>query len=134
MALFMTQIEDNMTKITVETAETPAALAHGLMGRQDLPKDHGMLFRFTSPRPVSFWGKNTYIPLDIAFISPDLRISSIKSITPMSTKSVYSDNICDMAIETNAGFFSKHNIREGHRIEIIQNKRGEIREVLFREC
>ncbi len=123
-----------MTKITVEVVDTPAALSHGLMGRQDMPHDHGMLFKFPSPRPASFWGQNTYIPLDIAFISPDSKISSIKSITPMSTRAVRCDDLCDMAIETNAGFFSKHNIREGHRIEIIQNKEEDTKEVIFREC
>lgn len=122
-----------MTKITVEIVDTPASLAQGLMGRQDLPHDHGMLFLFSSPRPVSFWGKNTYIPLDIAFISPDLRVSSIKSITPMSTRAVTCEDICDMAIETNAGFFSKHDIREGHKIEITQSEDGK-KEVLFKKC
>ena len=57
-----------MAKLTVEVADTPASLAHGLMHRKSLAADAGMLFKFPSITEAHFWGKNTYIPLDIAFI------------------------------------------------------------------
>lgn len=121
-----------MAKLTLEIADTPAALARGLMQRSKLPDNSGMLFKFPRIIQASFWGKDTYIPLDIAFINNNKTITSIKSITPMSTRAVYSDGDCIMAIEANAGFFEKHNIKPGHRIILSENQNGST-EVVFEE-
>ena len=110
-----------MAKLTVEMADTPAALAHGLMYRKNMPNDEGMLFKFPSVREANFWGKNTYIPLDIAFIDKDNRIIEIKQIVPMSTKVIRSEGLCAMALETNAGYFDSNGIVVGHRINIEDN-------------
>lgn len=110
-----------MAKLTIEVADTPAALAHGLMYRKDLPKDSGMLFKFQGATEAGFWGKNTYIPLDIAFIDRDNRIIDIKQITPMSTRIVRSSGLCSMALEANAGFFESNGISVGHKIELDNN-------------
>ncbi len=107
-----------MAKLTIEMADTPSSLAHGLMHRKDLPNDAGMLFKFPSTQEVNFWGKNTYIPLDVAFIGADSRIMGIKQIVPMSTRRINSGGFCSMAIEANAGFFKENNIEPGHIIEI----------------
>lgn len=117
-----------MAKLTIEVADTPAALAHGLMHRKELPDDSGMLFKFPSTREANFWGKNTYIPLDIAFIDRDNRITEIKQIVPMSTRVIRSDGLCAMALETNAGFFNSHDISVGHRIQISKDT------VEFQKC
>lgn len=117
-----------MAKLTVEMADTPAALAHGLMYRKNMPNDEGMLFKFPSVREANFWGKNTYIPLDIAFIDKDNRIIEIKQIVPMSTKVIRSEGLCAMALETNAGYFDSNGIVVGHRINIEDNT------VEFKEC
>jgi hypothetical protein len=69
----------------VEVADTDAARERGLMYRRRLGADRGMLFDFKTVQPVSFWMKNTYIPLDMVFIGPDGRIVSIaRNATPMS--------------------------------------------------
>lgn len=107
-----------MKQLSVEIADTPHALAQGLMGRTELPENTGMLFQFPSSLEASFWGKNTYIPLDIAFVDKNNTIIDIKSITPLSTKAIRSAGFCDKAIETNAGFFNKHNIKAGDTIKI----------------
>lgn len=117
-----------MAKLTIEVADTPAALAHGLMYRKDLPNDEGMLFKFPSIREANFWGKNTYIPLDIAFIDKENRIIEIKQIVPMSTRVIRSDGLCAMALETNAGYFNSNGISVGHRIEMDENT------IEFKEC
>jgi uncharacterized membrane protein (UPF0127 family) len=117
-----------MAKLTIEVADTPAALAHGLMYRKDLPPDEGMLFKFPSTREANFWGKNTYIPLDIAFIDKDNRIMEIKEITPMSTRIVRSDGLCAMALETNAGFFDSNGVSVGQKIDLSENT------IEFKEC
>src|SRR5262245_4494417 len=54
----------------VEIADNDASRERGLMDRRYMAADHGMLFEFTSDAPQSFWMKNTYIPLDMIFISP----------------------------------------------------------------
>ena len=104
-----------MKYIKVEIADTPLSLAHGLMGRTELAKDAGMLFKFPYPTEARFWGKNTYLPLDVAFIHNGC-ITAIKKIIPMSTKYVTSDGSCSMAIEANAGFFNQNGIKVGQRI------------------
>lgn len=107
-----------MAKLSVEVADTPLALAQGLMFRKSMPSDEGMLFKFPNTQEACFWGKNTYIPLDVAFVSNDNRITEIKQITPMSTRLVRSKDLCAMAIEANAGYFEKNGIKPGHKIEI----------------
>ncbi len=62
---------------TVEVAETPPQQQRGLMFRKHLGPARGMLFDFHTPQTVSFWMKNTFIPLDIIFIGADGRISAI---------------------------------------------------------
>ena len=109
--------------LKVDVAKTPQALAQGLMWVKDLPQDRGMLFDFQSPQELSFWGKDTYIPLDIAFVN-DGQITEIKNIAPMSTRPIRSDKLCDMAIEVNAGFFAKNNIKIGSTININQCDEG----------
>jgi len=105
-------------RLTVDIADTPTTLTKGLMGVKHMDQNTGMLFQFASSLEASFWGKDTYIPLDIAFVDSKNKIIDIKQITPMSTKSVRSDGICLMAIEANAGFFKKNEIGVGDTIEL----------------
>lgn len=63
------QITINGRVILLEVARTPEQQSIGLMNRQDLAADRGMLFVFSPPRPVSFWMKNTIISLDMVFVS-----------------------------------------------------------------
>lgn len=108
----------------VEIADTPSKLAHGLMFKKEMPQNEGMLFQFSSSQHYSFWGQNTYIPLDVAFVNKDNEITEIKQITPLSTKMVSSNFYCNKAIEANAGYFSEKGIKPGDKIEItkINNK------------
>lgn len=119
-----------MAKLILEIADTPAALARGLMQRNKLPDDRGMLFKFPRVLEASFWGKDTYIPLDVAFIDKNNQITAIKPITPMSTRAVHSNGDCLMAIEANAGFFDKNNIKPGHKIHLLEKPEGDV-EVIF---
>ncbi len=120
-----------MAKLKVEIADEPYALSRGLMFRDELEKGSGMLFKFPMILEASFWGKNTYIPLDIAFIDTDNRITGIKNIVPMSTRAVRSDGTCKMALEVNAGFFNDNKICSGHRVEIIKDADGSEIEIIF---
>lgn len=110
--------------LKVEVADTPEQLRTGLMFRRALPENDGMLFKFTHPQVLKFWGLNTYVPLAIAFVSPDNRIQKITHISPMSTIAVDSGTDCNMAIEANYDFFTKNKVREGHGIKIAKDDDG----------
>ena len=105
--------------LNVEIADSPSQHARGLMYRKKLGEDDGMLFKFRSPQNLKFWGLNTYIPLAIAFVSPEKEIVKISYISPCSTKCVDSTIDCNMAIEANYDFFKKNNINIGSKIEVI---------------
>ena len=78
-------------RFVVEVARTPQQQAQGLMHRQELAADRGMLFPYDPPQAASFWMKNTLIPLDIIFIRPDGTIATIGAETvPLSLEPVTS--------------------------------------------
>ena len=108
------------TKLYVEVADTPWKQAQGLMGRKELDHNAGMLFKFNSPHVLSFWGLNTYIPLDIAFISPENKVVKISRIKPFCKDGVCSDVDCTMAVEANDGFFASNGVKVGDSIRISQ--------------
>jgi len=108
----------------VEIADTPYKQSQGLMFRKDLNSNAGMLFRFNSPQVLKFWGLNTFIPLDIAFIDSENKIVKIDRIKPMTLSAVSSDKNCVMAVEANEGFFRGNGIGEGYKIEIDKDDIG----------
>ena len=105
--------------LKVEIADTPYQHQKGLMYRNKLGEDDGMLFKFKRPQNLKFWGLNTYIPLAIAFVSPEKEIVKISYISPCSADCVDSEIDCDMAIEANYNFFHKNKINIGNKIEVI---------------
>jgi len=115
-----------MRKLYIEIADNHASQAKGLMFRKSLPEYAGMLFKFTNPQKLKFWGSNTYIPLDIAFVSPKNIITKIGRIRPMDNTAVGSDEECTMAIEANDGFFSSQNIKVGDRIDLDEEDGAKI--------
>ncbi len=106
--------------LKVEIADTPSQHQKGLMFRNKLGEDNGMLFKFKYPQKLKFWGLNTYIPLSIAFVSKDNIIEKISYISPYSTKLVSSDIDCNSAIEANYNFFQKNKIGIGTKISVIE--------------
>jgi uncharacterized membrane protein (UPF0127 family) len=84
-------------------ADTPEEHSEGLMFVRDIDPDTGMLFRFKYPRVLSFWMKNTYVPLDIAFADSTGKIVKTETMIPMSLRSVTSGRPCVMALEVPAG-------------------------------
>jgi len=108
--------------LKVEIADTPSKQQRGLMYRNKLGEDEGMLFKFKNPQNLRFWGLNTYIPLAIAFVSPENEITKISYISPCSTSVVTSDDDCIVAIEANYDFFHKNRINKGNKVDIIQDR------------
>lgn len=107
--------------LNVEIAETPPQHQKGLMFRNKLGEDDGMLFKFKRPQNLKFWGINTFIPLAVAFVSPEKEIVKISYISPHSDKAVESETDCDMAIEANYDFFQKNRIDIGNKVEVIND-------------
>lgn len=103
-------------RLFTEVAADSTALRTGLMYRKKLPWKSGMLFVFPSEGYHGFWMQNTYIPLDIAFITADFKIAEIHSMVPMSTKIVRPNIPCKYALEVNRGWFKKHSIESGAKI------------------
>jgi len=88
----------------VEVARTERERARGLMFRRSLPQDHGMLFLFESERPISMWMKNTYVSLDMVFVSRDGRVKSIaRGAIPLSEAIIPSGGPVYAVIELAAG-------------------------------
>ncbi len=112
------EIEINGTVIQVEYADTPAERQLGLMYRRSLCENCGMLFRFDTSRIGSIWMKNTYIPLDLAYISEDGEIIDIRQLQPLDLTPVTSSQKVRFALEMNKGWFANKDIREGDFVKI----------------
>lgn len=108
--------KDNV--LYLELAETPEELKNGLMFREFLPESTGMLFVFPREDYLSFWMRNTYIPLSIAFLDSQGVIVDIQKMKPMDEKPHISRKKALLAIETNEGWFQKHNIHPGDTFKI----------------
>ena len=93
-------------------------MATGLMGRKHLSSGAGMLFDFGKDKPLSFWMSNTYIPLQIAFISSNKVVKQIESMVPLSTRSIRSSGECRYALEVNDGWFNDNNVKVGATVSV----------------
>jgi hypothetical protein len=102
----------------ISVAETPWEQEQGLQFVKSMPHDSGMLFKFRHPRVLSFWMKNTYIPLDIAFIDDSGAIVKTERMIPLSLRSVTSGRPCTMAIELAAGTLERVKASVGTKVSI----------------
>jgi uncharacterized membrane protein (UPF0127 family) len=102
----------------IEIARTPEQQERGLMFRKEMAPDAGMIFPQAIDRPMNFWMKNTYIPLDMLFVQSDGRISRIfPDATPLSEATIESGGPIRAVIELNAGTAAKLGIHVGDRVE-----------------
>ena len=102
--------------LNIEIPKNQTDFYLGLMFRESLDYDSGMLFVFEDVGVKSFHMKNTRIPLDIAFINEEGKIESIKELEPFSLLPVYSNSEVLYALEVNRGWFTEHNIKVGQNI------------------
>jgi hypothetical protein len=104
-------------RFTVEVARTDAEQAQGLMNRQTLAPDRGMVFPYDPPRAASFWMKNTLIPLDIIFIRADGTIARIEANTvPLSLDPVASGEPVATVLELAGGRAAELGITPGAKV------------------
>jgi uncharacterized protein len=104
----------------VEIADTPQERERGLMFRKSMPDDHGMLFIFSGDQQLSFWMKNTEIPLAVAYVSEDGTIREIHHMKPHSLEPIESDHSVRYALELNDGTFAHLGISVGDKIVFSQ--------------
>ncbi|HYC94859.1 MAG TPA: DUF192 domain-containing protein [Sphingomicrobium sp.] len=105
-------------RFTVEVARTAEEQRVGLMNRQQLAPDRGMIFPFEDERIASFWMKNTLIPLDIIFVRADGSITNIEANTvPLSEEPVMSYEPVRAVLEIAGGRSAELGIKPGDRVK-----------------
>jgi uncharacterized protein len=103
---------------SVEMARNDAEREKGLMYRRFMPADRGMLFDFKREEPVTFWMKNTYIPLDMIFISKPGAVTSIAAnAEPLSERLIPSGGPCYGVLEVNAGVAASIALKPGDKVK-----------------
>ncbi|MCG8603556.1 DUF192 domain-containing protein, partial [bacterium] len=103
--------------LEVEIAQDPETLASGLMYKERLPENEGMLFVFESTRVLSFWMRNTFIPLDIAFIDDSGSIVDIQRMEALDESKQYISKVPALyALEVNVGWFQRNNVKVGSKV------------------
>jgi len=104
--------------VKAEIASTPEDRSAGLMYRKSLKDGSGMLFVFEKDQILSFWMKNTLIPLSIAYIASDGRIIDIKDMYPRNETSVTSSRSVRYALEVPQGWFSRAGVQAGDIVRV----------------
>ena len=115
------ETDEGPVLVNVEVADTEEERARGLMHRESLDEDAGMLFIFFEPTSSGFWMKNTKIPLSIAFFDMDGRILRILDMEPCKKEPcrIYSPGVEYLgALEVNQGAFQDWGVSVGDRIDV----------------
>ena len=103
---------------TVEVARTPEEQQQGLMFRESLAPDRGMIFPYDPPQAASFWMKNTLIPLDMVFVRADGTIARIEENTaPLSLEPVAAGEPVGAVLEIAGGRSAELGIHAGDRVD-----------------
>jgi uncharacterized membrane protein (UPF0127 family) len=111
----------NNKEIFLEIADNDSLRETGLMNREKLDYDSGMLFIFDDEKILNFWMKNTLIPLDMIFIDKDLSIINIKHATPCKKDpcDIYaSDSKAKYVLEVNYNYTNDNNIKIGDKVKL----------------
>lgn len=102
--------------LRAEIAATPDERARGLMFREKLGRNDGMLFLFDEPAYHTIWMKNTLIPLSVAFLDGEGRILNIEDMQPRTLEPHVAQGPARFAIETNLGWFAERRIKPGDKV------------------
>ena len=106
--------------VRVELAVTPGQREFGLMYREHLDEDAGMLFIFPAVDQLKFWMKHTEIPLDMIFADPaGVIVGIVANATPYSEKPVGPDAPALYVLEVNGGFCARHGVRAGDKMNFV---------------
>lgn len=108
--------EGGNSPLTVAIADEPREIRTGLMFREDLAQDEGMLFTLNRDEEVSFWMKNTPLPLDLVFIDRELEVIRIRQGEPYSVDLIDSEGASPFVLELNAGAAERLGIVPGLKV------------------
>lgn len=104
-------------QLVVEVALSPEQRSRGLMNRQEMPADGGMLF-ILDPQPRQcFWMRNTYIPLTLAFLDEHFTLLQLSDMQPLSDELHCADQPASFALEVNQGWFEQHDVEIGAKLQ-----------------
>ena len=113
---------------TLEVADTPDSRRDGLMWRESMPADRGMIFVFPNEQPVSFWMRNTLIPLDVVFVNVQRQVVAIKQGRPRDDRTgITSGAPVSYVIELNRGAAAGAGLKVGDKIDIPADARSATR-------
>ena len=115
------QVQVKQNVYSLEYANTFELRAQGLMHRQKMCESCGMLFNFQQVKRAGMWMKNTLIPLDVAYIRADGKISDIKAMQPHDLTTIVSSQPVLYAWEMNQGWFAQNAIQVGDTVVIPLN-------------
>lgn len=107
----------NAQPLHVEVVDTPEARQRGLMDRTALPASQGMLFVFSDLAQRCLWMKNTSVPLSAAFLDAQGRILNLVDLQPNDLQTHCSSAPARFALEVNQGWFARHGIQPGLKLE-----------------
>lgn len=113
---------EELATVELETAYTPDERTEGLMFREELGEDEGMIFVYDEAERRSFWMKNTLIPLDMIFVDSERTVDSIKKADPEpgvpdeELESYESKGPAQFVIEVNQNYSERHGITEGTEV------------------
>jgi len=116
-----TSLSINNHKIIVEVADNEKLRALGLMFRDSIKSNQGMLFIYQTLNHHCMWMKNTLIPLSVAFIDKNYKIINIKPMKPLDQTPHCSISPAKYALEMNYGWFKKNKILPGQKVYGINN-------------
>lgn len=105
-------------QLNVEIAANETDREEGLMYRQTLSDSDGMLFLFPAPTTLGFWMKNTYVPLDIAFLDDLGRVMQIVQGKPLDETVLVPSSAYTSVLEVAGGWFERHNLGVGATVHI----------------
>lgn len=103
-------------QLFVEVADEPNERMTGLMHRECLAEDWGMLFAYGSPMTGTFWMKDTLVPLSIAWVDSEGTILEIEDMEPLTEDSHASPSPYQYTIEANQGWFQEHGVEAGDHV------------------
>ena len=111
-------------EVEVEIADNDAERQRGLMERTELAENAGMLFVFEREQTLSFWMRNTLLPLSVAYIDSEGRIVDIQDMQPLDETSHPSVEPAQYALEVNQGFFDERGIEVGDEVDLPDLRSG----------
>lgn len=117
-----TRLTASIHVITAEMAATPQARSTGMMFRERIEPNHGMLFVFENSERHCFWMRNTLLPLSIAFIADDGTIVNIEEMKSRDESATCPKKEIRYALEMEKGWFAKRGILAGSRIGGLPNQ------------